>query len=385
MELREVLFFFEASPCLVHFLSLIGEKFMKSSRSRKRAFTLIELLVVIAIIAILIALLLPAVQQAREAARRSQCKNNLKQLGLAQHNYHDVAGMFTPNPVGRPTEATGGRYLQDWLAHSGLTMLLPYIDQAPLYNRLDFGSRMDADIAPNTNGTLTNGTNMVAFKCPSDPGAAVRYTTSMSSTSYVISAGPASSWNMGAQNPGFASLHKGSSTRDIIDGTSNTICMSEARVGINGGQWVVGGKRKPEYRVVTGTNLEKAANAAGRRWRAIPAEIQQINAYYANCTSMYDAGSGWSGESDEQGRYWALGRVFTGPWFNTLVGPNAGPSCDRDSSTTDMDLKTASSYHTGGVHVLMADGAVKFISDNIDQATWIGAGSINGDETLGQF
>jgi prepilin-type N-terminal cleavage/methylation domain-containing protein len=357
---------------------------MNPQRSARRGFTLIELLVVIAIIAILIALLLPAVQQAREAARRTQCKNNLKQLGLAQHNYHDVAGMFTPNPIGLPTEAAGGRYLQAWLAHSGMVMLLPYVDQAPLYNKLDFNSRMDANIAPNTNQTLTTN-DIAAFKCPSDPGSGVRYTTNMSSTSYVISAGPASSWNMGAQNPGFASLHKGSNTRDILDGTSNSICMSEARIGTNGGQWIVGGKRRPEYRVVTGTPLEKAANAAGRRWRNTPAEIAQINTYYANCTSMYDAGSGWSGESDEQGRFWALGRVFTGPWFNTLVGPNAGPSCDRDSSTTDIDLKTASSHHTGGVHALMADGAVKFISENIDQGTWIGAGSINGSETLGEF
>ena len=67
------------------------------------------------------------------------------------------------------------------------------------------------------------------------------------------------------------------------------------------------------------------------------------------------------------------------------MGPNAGPSCDRDASTTDIDVKTASSYHTGGVHALMADGAVKFISENIDQATWMGAGSINGSETLGEF
>lgn len=359
---------------------------MIPKRSPRRGFTLIELLVVIAIIAILIALLLPAVQQAREAARRTQCKNNLKQLGLAQHNYHDVAGMFTPNPIGRPTEASGGRYLQDWLAHAGMAMLLPYVDQAPLYNKLDFNSRMDSNIAPNTNQTLTT-TNIAAFKCPSDPGSGVRYTANMSSNSYVISAGPASSWDMGANNPGFASRHKGSNTRDILDGTSNSIAMSEARIGVNGGQWQTPttGKRLSEYRVVTGTRLQKANNQAGRRWRALPTEIAQINTYYANCTSMYDSGSGWSGESDEQGRFWALGRVFTGPWFNTLLGPNAGPSCDTDSSTTDMDVKNASSHHTGGVHVLMADGAVKFVSDNIDQATWIGAGSINGSEALGEF
>ncbi len=96
---------------------------------KNRGFTLIELLVVIAIIAILVALLLPAVQQAREAARRTQCKNNLKQLGIAIHNYHDVAGMFP----GNITQSPGSYRNASWL-----TMILPYIDQAPAYNQMEF-------------------------------------------------------------------------------------------------------------------------------------------------------------------------------------------------------------------------------------------------------
>jgi prepilin-type N-terminal cleavage/methylation domain-containing protein len=352
---------------------------------RRRGFTLIELLVVIAIIAILIALLLPAVQQAREAARRTQCKNNLHQLGLAQHNYHDVFRMFTPNPMAGTTEAPGGRYLQSWLAWSGTAMLLPYIDQAPLYNRADFDYRWDSNTGGTQNQAVSR-TKIAMLGCPSDPGAGIGYTAAMAANSYCISAGPASSWSVGAFKPGFATFGRGSPVQDFVDGTSNTIAMSECRIGRNLGQWDPAVRpREPAYRVVTGASLERSASSAGRVWRATPSHIAQINAYYDSCLAMYDAGTGWDGSSDEQGRYWASGRVYWGPWHTTLVGPNKGPSCDADASVTDMDLRDPSSYHEGGVHCLLADGAVKFVSENIDQAVWIGAGSAAGGETLGAW
>jgi prepilin-type N-terminal cleavage/methylation domain-containing protein len=133
--------------------------------SRRKAFTLIELLVVIAIIAVLIALLLPAVQQAREAARRTQCKNNLKQLGLALHNYHDTANTFPPGWIGK----SSGNY-------SGFgwnSMLLPYVDQGPLYNILSQGGipNMLTGLAANTTTTVkTTDSTLGALRCPSDPG-----------------------------------------------------------------------------------------------------------------------------------------------------------------------------------------------------------------------
>ena len=355
------------------------------SRQRRKGFTLIELLVVIAIIAILIALLLPAVQQAREAARRTQCKNNLHQLGLAQHNYHDAFRTFTPNPMAGTTEAVGGRYLQSWLAWSGTAMLLPYMDQAPLYNMANFHYRWD-----NNNGGTRNRqvsrTKIASLACPSDPGAGPGYTAAMAANSYCISSGPVSSWSVGALKPGFATFGRGSPVRDIQDGTSNTIAMSECRIGLNWGQWDPTVRpREPAYRVVTGTRLQRSNNSAGRVWRNTPAHIAQINTYYQNCLAMYDAGTGWHGSSDEQGRYWASGRVYWGPWHTTLVGPNKGPSCDRDSSVTDMDLRDPSSYHEGGVHALLADGSVKFVSENIDQGLWIAVGSIRGNETVGEW
>jgi len=132
-----------------------------NTRQKRRGFTLIELLVVIAIIAILIALLLPAVQQAREAARRSQCKNNLKQIGLALHNYHDVFSTFPPGWIGVENGLPSPE------GESGFawgTMILPYLDQAPLYNQFNYTLAMD--LAPNR-GVLDNYLDV--FSCPSDP------------------------------------------------------------------------------------------------------------------------------------------------------------------------------------------------------------------------
>lgn len=358
----------------------------RSLRLKKtRGFTLIELLVVIAIIAILIALLLPAVQQAREAARRSQCKNNLKQLGLALHNYHDVHNTFPANGVAGTTENVGGRYNQAWLSWSGLAMLLPYLDQAPVYNKINWNYRWDNNNGGTVNNTMAR-TRIQTFMCPSDPGSAATYTANMSPTAYALSAGPASNWSMRSNNPGFATLWKGSNIRDITDGTSNTIAASECRIGLNTGQWdPTITPRDPSYRVVTGTRLQRANNTNGRVWRATNAHAAQIKTWYQTCLNMYDSGSGWNGSSDEQGRFWAAGRVYWGPWHTTLVGPNAGPSCDNDTSVTDMSIKEPSSYHTGGVQLLLADGSVRFVSDSIDQLVWIGAGSIRGNEALGEW
>ncbi len=354
-------------------------------RNRIRGFTLIELLVVIAIIAILIALLLPAVQQAREAARRTQCKNNLKQYGLALHNYHDVHKMFVPNGVAGTTENVGGRYKQAWLAWSGTSMLLPYIDQAPIYNKIDFGWRWDSNRNGNVNNTMARS-RVPGFVCPSDPGADASYTANMAPTSYTISAGPASDWSMRSNNPGFATLYKGSKIRDITDGSSNTIAVAEAQIGLNTGQWDPSEPQRRKWmRVVTGSRPQRSNNTNGRVWRSTAAHIALLNTYYQSCLAMYDSGSGWDGSSDEQGRFWAAGRVYWGPWNTTLIGPNAGPSCDTDISVTNMDIKEPSSYHTGGVQVLLADGSSRFVSENIDQGVWIGAGSINGNEILGEW
>jgi len=357
--------------------------------NRRKGFTLIELLVVIAIIAILIALLLPAVQQAREAARRTQCKNNFKQMGIALHNYHDTFNMFPGSPLAGVVEGVGGRYDQAWIGWSGVSMLLPGMEQSAIYNQINWNYRWDADIAGvSTNNTVGARFRVPAFTCPSDPGANAAYTANISPISYCLSAGPASGWSVGANKPGLVTYRGYTRMRDIIDGSSNSIGMGEARIGLNKGQWNPAQRpRDPSYRVVTGTNLLRPGftGVQAKIFSNTAADIATINTYYSACLAMYDAGSGWSGESDEQGRFWASGRAYWGPYMTTLVGPNKGPSCDLDASVTDIDVKDPSSYHTGGVQALLLDGSVKFVSENIDQATWIGAGTINGGEVIGEW
>src|SRR5262245_47588566 len=140
---------------------------LSRSKRTSQGFTLIELLVVIAIIAVLVALLLPAVQQAREAARRSQCKNNLKQIGLAMHNYHEMASSFPPETIWSfdPTGTGTGPNKQP-RNYTWLVMLLPYLDQAPLYNAINFSLPIWGQMAA---GKSIAGTQLPILACPSDP------------------------------------------------------------------------------------------------------------------------------------------------------------------------------------------------------------------------
>src|SRR5438270_3850735 len=151
-------------------------------RSTRHGFTLIELLVVIAIIAVLIALLLPAVQSAREAARRIQCTNNLKQIGLALHNYHAAASSFPPGAALNGVAAVPGLYASWQPNMSAQAMMLPYLEQSPVYNSLNFSFGAEYDLGMNQTGVLTI---IAGFLCPSDPNAGSRLNTN----SYYVSMG----------------------------------------------------------------------------------------------------------------------------------------------------------------------------------------------------
>lgn len=287
---------------------------VKSSlKDRRMGFTLIELLVVIAIIAILIALLLPAVQQAREAARRSTCKNNLKQFGLAFHNYHDVHNTFPPGIINRPgtaaggwssrcvTMSNGGTFTDNsYRAWGWGTFILPYMDQAPLYNILNpDGCRM-----PNRNANFAGTTPLddpvPAHRCPSDTGKKdfndmhQDYSTS----NYVVSD------RIGSGNTKIR-------IRDITDGTSNTLLLSERRL-----------KRNP----------------AGKRFGGAIVW-------------------GRSGNTDAANKFrvnWPINTPTATTSANNAAAGDAG--CTRHGM---------SSNHEGGAQFLMADGAVRFISENI--------------------
>ncbi len=355
----------------------------------RRAFTLIELLVVIAIIAILIALLLPAVQQAREAARRSQCRNNLKQLGLAMHNYHDT---FKVVPMGsgrnNTSNGSGGR------RQSGFVGMLPYLDQAPLFSLASGGGTAAsvngttnynrADWIPWDNNHVAVRAKMPVLFCPSD--GAQTADNIKGGCNYRLSRGD-TTWDHCSQWNGNAGRNRGlfvggtnnSGTRsfsDVTDGLSNTIAMSE-RI-----------KAKQNANSVRDGAIAKQPGQA--TYRANPSVcLTQVNGagVYTVTVGRYD------------GLRWADGQsTFTG--FTTVLGPNK-PSCtDPRSSDQNDGVMDPTSLHTGGVHCLMGDGAVRFVSDNINTGNttlpvvtsgpspygiWGALGSIRGGDTLGDF
>lgn len=345
---------------------------------RRKGFTLIELLVVIAIIAILIALLLPAVQQAREAARRSTCKNNLKQLGLALHNYHDVYGMFVLRRGG--TNGTYGTTNSGRL--SGYVGLLPYMDQAPLYNKIAAG---DATHAPFGNQPWQGwpgvwNVTIPMFRCPSDGLNSQLERTQ----NYMFCLGDSAENINGTSSRGMFPSNRGTRIRDITDGTSNTIAMSEH---------------------VRAAYSPDVSNASRRRVEGI-AMGQAPRTNPGACMTLA-SGSGWLSGTSVKGMH------GTSLWdgqaercaFNTILPPN-GPSCAEGTNVNADSTHAAlapSSLHVGGVHVLMADGAVRFVSENIDTGdlsqsspsatsgaaspygTWGSLGTKSSGEVIGEF
>lgn len=192
-------------------------KRLSSQIMKRRAFTLIELLVVIAIIALLIALLLPAVQQAREAARRTQCRNNLKQFGLALHNYHDLHRTFPPGVVAANGDFSNG-------LHSGLTLLLPQLERSAVYHNYNF----DVAWSDPLNERATS-TPIDSFLCPSSPGGLPQHGGfDRPATDYVFSKGTRAWLCLNGVRTGMFDVNSSTRTRDVTDGLSNTFAMGEA-------------------------------------------------------------------------------------------------------------------------------------------------------------
>ena len=367
-----------------------------SMQRRSRGFTLIELLVVIAIIAVLIALLLPAVQQAREAARRTQCKNHLKQFGLALHNYHDVFGMFvyakggTSAPLGNASRLDG-----NYNRRSGVVSLLPFMDQAPLYQRIEAGNPALGVVAGGaapwsgwgTSVDVGGGYNqrIPFFNCPTDPGIAS--TTLKGTISYAFSMGDylgASNRDLTTTNGLFAA-NTTYGTRDIVDGTSNTMAFSE-RVQANFG---IAGKSTPDVREGTLTSVAGITTSPG----ACLAAAAPITA-----GGRYTTGAAVKGRFSST---WCDGQPENVSFYSVLA-PNSVSCISDNNGNSDgaVNLLSASSFHTGGVTVLMADGSVRFVSNNIDTGNlgvattlggkspygvWGALGTRNGGETVGDF
>ncbi len=356
-----------------------------AQRRRSGGFTLIELLVVIAIIGVLIALLLPAVQSAREAARRSQCVNNLKQIGLALHNYHDANGTF---PMGCSSGMYNGigvyNVKQNLSAHASM---LPYLENTPIYNSFNFNWGCEDStsvLCYRINSTAQNA-QIKVFVCPSDPNAGQPDHNGTSNTNnYYGCVGTTMNWpqiantslNVASINwpsTGLFTMQQSYGINSCTDGTSNTIAFAEAVVG---NQALQLRQRFIGFNSVSALTSSLMFDARANP----PLALAGLQA----CSQVWTTGSG--GNIDKQrGENWAHGCMAM-TLFNTIATPNAFSEewthCSSIGSTALGALSNSDSYHPGGVNVLMADGHVQFVKDSIAYATWWSLGTRNGNEVI---
>ena len=351
---------------------------LKKLRPFRRAFTLIELLVVIAIIAILVALLLPAVQQAREAARRTQCKANMKQLGLAMANYHDVANIFpcqnarsTNGPQSRDT--TGG--------FSWLVMALPYIDQAALYNTVDFtndtGTLWNRDINDKGRNRAVRDTIIPVLLCPSNTmpgivrdsrngGYRWRNGTPGARTDYVGSLGHI--WG------GWKDC--GAVPDNLISGR-NANNTPKGQRGQAGTPWV-NGERSNEWSKVNGV-----FNYGGGH------KISEISDGTSNTVAVFE-NYHWRGgrnvnNFDYRPSTYAAWITPLGAVHNLRNPINGFNNPQWQQGANDLRCETPSSNHVGGCHALLADGAVRFLQEGIDHTVRYNIAVRNDNNANGDF
>ncbi|WP_165069276.1 DUF1559 family PulG-like putative transporter [Paludisphaera rhizosphaerae] len=354
--------------------------------SSRRGFTLIELLVVIAIIAVLIALLLPAVQSAREAARRAQCVNNLKQMGLALANAESATGSYLPGfgpyynqTVTDPSNSgCGGR-------PNVLAQLLPYMEGSNTYNTFNFEWCINLYGAGTQNDTAQTQI-VAAFTCPSDANNVrlsnlgyANYVASLGATAAQNLGTAATSWESNTARAGIFNFTQDSSAPNVypvykrgvpvtvaavIDGTSNTAVFSETRRGkasttssING---YIGGIMTDDLSNVYIINNGDLGIAP-------------------NCTYGM---SGYYTRIVYRGLQYYRNLPMTGYYSHTLTPNSKWFDCGVFGSAFNNGHMAARSYHSGGVNVGLADGSVRFVKDSISLATWMAVGTKAGGEIV---
>ncbi len=325
-----------------------------TARNKRTAFTLIELLVVIAIIAILIALLLPAVQQAREAARRSTCKNNLKQIGLALHNYHETHRTFPPGYVDQRDVIVDNEGHWSWSV-----MLFPFADQTSIYNEFNVGNLTPSDVLATANGKKILQQKVAIFRCPSDSG------------------------------PSFHPLTPDDAGRGITPkgSTTNTGTALTNYVGVGGNNIIF------QHQATNFT--DGSTGNTGSFWRDSNLKFRDMTDGTSNTIMVGERAYFVGGEQASAGNLYAVRTAdTTGPQPSnaadqvsqgmvSILGGGRRPMNTLPSDNYHMGPAAFSSPHTGGAHFLFGDGKVAFLSENIDHKYATSAIDSTFDRLLG--
>ncbi len=329
-------------------------------------FTLIELIVVIAIIAVLIALLLPAVLAARDAARRIQCTNNLKQIGIALHNYHSANNVF---PMGSSKNMVD---LGVYMAEHGISVhgqLLGYLGETPLFNAINFNWGMYTSHTCGPIQSTVYTSRVSEFLCPSDGNAGVTNLNSYYDSFGTTTVTAVTQTTTGST--GLFTFWQSYGLQNCIDGTSNTIAFSEGLVGDNSTYWT----RSAGIAQLASLPVAAQVFNVSSSWPTVLPALEFCNSSWNNRTGTLNTG---------RGNFWLHGTQAQ-TMFNTILTPNSElyPWAFCSSAAIgDAEFVNASSNHPGGVNTLMADGSVRFVKDSINQAAWWALGTRANSEVI---